>query len=648
MAQISIIYSEEDDTVIIKGDESSIFRITHDIEYKKNFINKNTIKTEMNDRILFSFHDLGVFKIRNILKLITKICSNLNFNIEISDNLHDKILNTEKFIKEKTNLGKDIKNIKNFKNNEFSQEHINEKYFEFKKVLEENIKRPLNQSQLEDAFFHFIIQRSGNYSVPGSGKTATALGTFYYLYKKGIVNRMIVISPVNAFLSWKDEIKALFYEKNLEPYVLRGTNNYSCAQMGAHVITILNFEKVNISNVYYELNRLVDEKTFIVIDESHKIKNPNGKIASHIVKLIENKEPTFVLFLTGTPVPNSYQDLYNPTRIFFGHDNLQHYFNYTPEQLRGSKNIDKPNVVRIIQDVNEKIYPFFVRTSKEDLNIPAANEIMLLETKASEQETALANNISNTFSKSHFVGYIRLMQLESNPELLKEKIDQDDIKNYFLLDEDDNFQEIDSEKIFDKELNGLTNSSKFYELIKLVKRLVIEEKKKIIIWCIFKKTINKICNYLIDELNINASYIDGSTKPEEREIILKKFQKGIGDVLITNPHTLAESVSLHQHCHDAIYYELSYNLVHYQQSKNRIHRLGIKQDQYTQYYVVSQFYEDNSTEDYNLMKITLERLLEKEEVQHKAVEERRLETRTFSTREDIETILSRFFKKQNN
>ena len=78
--------------------------------------------------------------------------------------------------------------------------------------------------------------------------------------------------------------------------------------------------------------------------------------------------------------------------------------------------------------------------------------------------------------------------------------------------------------------------------------------------------------------------IYGETPLDKRLLLIEEYQQGYYDVLITNPHTLAESVSLHHFCHDAIYYEYSYNLVHLLQSKDRIHRLGLKDGQYTQYY----------------------------------------------------------------
>ncbi len=54
--------------------------------------------------------------------------------------------------------------------------------------------------------------------------------------------------------------------------------------------------------------------------------------------------------------------------------------------------------------------------------------------------------------------------------------------------------------------------------------------------------------------------------------------------MVTNPHTLAESISLHMVAHDAIYYEYSFNLTHMLQSRDRIHRLGLPENQETNYY----------------------------------------------------------------
>lgn len=86
------------------------------------------------------------------------------------------------------------------------------------------------------------------------------------------------------------------------------------------------------------------------------------------------------------------------------------------------------------------------------------------------------------------------------------------------------------------------------------------------------------------QAGIRAKVIYGGIKQHERDEIIEQFLNEEIDILITNPHTLGESISLLHSCHDAIYLEYSFNLTHLLQSRDRIHRLGLKENQYTQYY----------------------------------------------------------------
>lgn len=108
-------------------------------------------------------------------------------------------------------------------------------------------------------------------------------------------------------------------------------------------------------------------------------------------------------------------------------------------------------------------------------------------------------------------------------------------------------------------------------------------------------------------------------------------------MLITNPHTLAESVSLHTVCHDAIYYEYSYNLVHLLQSKDRIHRLGLPSEQYTQYYFLQNVFENNEGEPFSMDKNVYNRLKDKEQTMLNAIDNHELEP-IYSLEEDLNVI----------
>ena len=120
-----------------------------------------------------------------------------------------------------------------------------------------------------------------------------------------------------------------------------------------------------------------------------------------------------------------------------------------------------------------------------------------------------------------------------------------------------------SEVSYSDEIRQLVDSidatEKRTSCIELVASLVAQ-KRSVIIWTIFRDTM-RILRSDFHALGIDSHIIDGSVPQDERTAILSEFRRESFPVLITNPHTLAESVSLHMVCHDAVYFEYSFNLV---------------------------------------------------------------------------------------
>ena len=234
--------------------------------------------------------------------------------------------------------------------------------------------------------------------------------------------------------------------------------------------------------------------------------------------------------------------------------------------------------------------------------------------------------------------YIRLMQATANPELLLKSIDA--IEMYGEEESQKWLSYMDDKTVVftEEEVSLIKNvpvTSKYREAINLASNLY-EEGKQSIIWCTFVSTIDKVCRDLRLR-GLNPAVIYGSTLQEEREAIIEKFKARKIDVLITNPHTLAESVSLHKTCHDAIYLEYSFNLTHMLQSRDRIHRLGLPENQYTQYYYLML----NGQEDRRntIDERIYHRLKEKEERMITAIEDKKLVP---DPTEDYQEILDLF------
>ncbi len=497
----------------------------------------------------------------------------------------------------------------------------------FKREIEKAVENNLREEQLWDSYFAYELKKSANFSVPGSGKTATALGMFAYLHSTARVDKLVVIGPLNSFDSWISEFKRVFGKKlpldAVTSSELRSRGNKIEYQvrfnLGKHNLILFNYESFDHNPELTEaVQNRIDDRTMLVFDEVHRIKAINGKRASGVIPVAKNSKYTIVM--TGTPIPNDYSDVYNFLHLLY-RDEYEDYFILSPSEL---SKLEGENIA----DFNKKLQPFFCRTTKNKLNVPPANKDRIISAFASDEENTLFKQLHH-IEMNPLALLIRVLQIESNPAMLNNALlNSMEISSFledFDIDLPENIQTIDdaSEII----------TSKTHKCIELVKELT-DSGKTVIVWCIFIKTIRTLTALLEDE-GISVCNVYGET--ENRQGIIDGFKEGRYQVLITNPQTLAESVSLHKVCHDAVYFEYSYNLVHMLQSKDRIHRLGLEEGQYTQYYFLKTIFND----DMNAISLDEEiydRLVHKEKVMNDAIENDRLE-HFKTTKEEIEEIL---------
>ncbi|WP_295687571.1 DEAD/DEAH box helicase [uncultured Leptotrichia sp.] len=513
-------------------------------------------------------------------------------------------------------------------------EEILEKYNSYRAVIDSQMVRKLREKQAWDSFFMFAMRKSANFSVPGSGKTSSVYGVFSFLSYKGLVDKIVMIGPRSSFISWKDEFYNCFGNKrkleifNIQDYSNSRDKKNALLYKAVHKKNLLLFNYESLDSILEEVKNIIDDKTLLVFDEVHKVKNPNGKRAKNALKISYNAR--YTIALTGTPLPNSYLDIKNLLHILY-HEEYNDFFGFGDGQLRIPSEYD-------IENINKKIKPFFCRTTKKQLEVPEVNPDIILPCKLSDKENKIFNILLLKYAKNKLALIIRLLQLESNPKMLLKAISENQEDFSAILDTTSDPEDIDyvdySQDIKDL-INSFGKTEKFNSCIQQVKQLN-SEGKSVIIWCIFVDSIRQLASQLEKE-GISAGVIFGSTSEEERKNILNKFKEKEIDVLITNPHTLAESVSLHSVCHDAIYYEYSYNLVHLLQSKDRIHRLGLKEGQYTQYYFLQSIFVTKDGFEYSLDQKIYQRLLEKEKIMLDAIDEDILES-LGSIEDDIEVI----------
>jgi SNF2 family DNA or RNA helicase len=110
------------------------------------------------------------------------------------------------------------------------------------------------------------------------------------------------------------------------------------------------------------------------------------------------------------------------------------------------------------------------------------------------------------------------------------------------------------------------------------------EGRKVLIWSTFIANLQALKRLLEP---YDPALIYGATDQEDRKSELAKFRHSKNcSVLLSNPQTLGEGVSLHKECHEAIYLDRNYNAGQYLQSLDRIHRLGLPADQETSVFIL--------------------------------------------------------------
>ncbi len=489
-------------------------------------------------------------------------------------------------------------------------------FAEFKNSVEKNLpSRTLYDMQFLASFHLAFSQNACNFSVPGAGKTAIVYATYSYLKnlpenhpKK--VNKLLVIGPLSSFGPWEDEYFQCFGSK---PKSVRLSGGMTKEDRDDYLqslrpsketpeITLMSYQSVpnNLSSLQYFLRR-EDHKVMVVLDEAHRIKNVDGGAWAQATLSIARYCKSRVV-LTGTPLPNGYEDIYNLFEFIWPGKDVT---NFTTYQLKDmSSNRYDPRIKQLIDNIS----PYFVRIRKSHLKLPPAVSHKPISVEMGEVQKGIYDFIENKYL-SFFVEneknlllaselakarFIRLMQAATNPNLLKQPLEV-----FFQEEGLSNELNIDDSEIINKIINYevLEKVPKKFEIIKNLVLDLLSQNEKVIVWGTFIQNIKELQSYF-SQNGIASRLLIGEVPVERddismeniltREKIIREFHRPDSSfkVIIANPFAVSESISLHKACHNAIYLERTFNATHFIQSKDRIHRVGLDKSITTHYHFI--------------------------------------------------------------
>lgn len=426
-------------------------------------------------------------------------------------------------------------------------------------------------TQIRDIELMINNPHSGNFSVPGAGKTTTILGLNKILE---IDNLMIIVPNSIVMDSWQEEVEEYMKEDSYAIFRINNNEDFEEILNSSikNKLILITYSRLLQDRAVESIREILKKyEVHMVLDESHRIKgaisrnvNNQSRTGENILKI--SKLPIRRDILTGTPVPNSEYDLISQFEFLY------------PSSGVIDKFLHESN-----EEVATHIESFYTRTTKDELELPKSNNITPFQIEMSKPQAALYELIVSKYrmlllkSPNRGIDAIRnapVRQIWASVDHfgLVNKIDNkdDELYEYFSDLEKELFKKIKDEG---ETSNQLTPKMK--AVVEQVKS-IYESGEQAIIWSNFTSVIEALSNEFSRILDIDIDKITLYGNTNEPNLNIKLFNQESNNyrVLIANPQSGGEGISLHKNCSNAIYIDRNYNAAKYIQSRDRIHRVG--------------------------------------------------------------------------
>ncbi|MFF4771991.1 DEAD/DEAH box helicase [Microtetraspora fusca] len=424
-------------------------------------------------------------------------------------------------------------------------------------LLGTNWSANLTSFQRRDIARLLSLRHGANFSVPGAGKTRVALAVFAAMRERGEVRRVLVVSPKSAYESWQYE-SAVCFSQPLRVQVMDRTPD-----PGAELL-LVNYERLDRSLAALA-TWLRGAPSMIVLDEAHRMKlGARGTYGSACLALGPLAQRR--LILTGTPAPNGARDLENLLSFVWPGNGRR----VVTEAVRGGNLAYASAVLR----------PLFTRTTKQELGLPSFEpKIRYVDLPPLHREIydALVGRYSARAEASRddldALGrtMLRLLMAAISPALLVEGASRFEPLSYQVpplqVSPDDSLYELL------QNLPSYEFSPKYQELLGII-AVNASAGRKTLVWTTFVRSLTTLEQMLAP---YRPAVVHGGTADRAEQ--LRRFREDSDCmVLLSNPATLGEGISLHQVCHDAVYVDRDFMAGRFLQSLDRIHRLGLPPD----------------------------------------------------------------------
>lgn len=382
----------------------------------------------------------------------------------------------------------------------------------------------------------------------GLGKTLMSITTACIRKDKYGVKKTLIVCGINSVkYNWQQEISIHSYEQGT---VFAGKNISERLEMleawvnneDTNYFGIINIESLQKTEILDILTKACKKKIIgmVIIDEIHKCKNPTSIRGKAIHKL----NADYKLGLTGTPIMNRVEELYNILKwlgaVNMNFTQFKNYYcnfgGYMNREIIGYKNLEQ---------LRSTLSTCMLRRRKEEvLDLPDKlykTEYLELDKKSMKLYMGIRQELVKKISE---------IVLDSNPLSKLLRLRQ---VTGGLLDE---------------------NTVKFDRVLEILEEAKAN-KRKVIIFSQWKAQIDALCSYL-EANSIHPFVIDGTVKAEDRQAIVNKYQN-IKDfaVIAGTIGAMGTGLTLNT-AETVIFLDKAWTPADNKQAEDRAHRIGTK------------------------------------------------------------------------
>ncbi|HEY0298013.1 MAG TPA: DEAD/DEAH box helicase, partial [Arachidicoccus sp.] len=378
----------------------------------------------------------------------------------------------------------------------------------------------------------------------GLGKTIQTLTFLSYLKTKSESFKALVVCPTSLLYNWENEIKK--FTPSLSYFIHHGaTRSYSKIKNEDIDIILTTY-----GTLRSDIKDFVEISfTYVILDESQAIKNPQSKIAKAVNLLNAGNR----LCLSGTPLQNNTFDIY--AQMNFLNPGLLGSIDWFKQQF--AVPIDKFGEQQQKEHLRKLLFPFILRRTKEQVakDLPEKTEQVLFCEMGAQQRKiydAYRNDVRDKIlglidaqgvQRSQLTilqGLMKLRQICDSPAILKE----DDYPNHSIK-----IEELSHELEDNLSNHKALIFSQFLGMLSLIKTK-------------------------LQELGIKYEYFDGGTSINDREKAIQNFQHD-DECRVFLISLKAGGVGLNLTAADYVYIvDPWWNPAVEQQAIDRTHRIG--------------------------------------------------------------------------